>query len=104
MISDGTEFEHDLTKRQHYDRLWAAITGAGLKMVGEHEFPGGHYRILDHRDVELGYAVLSATQQPEFVAGDWMGERIIAGRVRPSQQAIVDFIDELHTTHPGRVR
>ncbi len=104
MISDGTEYEHDLTKRQHYDRLWAAITGAGLKMVGEHQFPGGRYRILDHREVELGYVILSATQKAEFDAGYWMGEHIVAGRVKPRQQALVDFIDELHSTHPGRVR
>lgn len=105
MISDGNEFEHDLTKRTHYDQLWAALHGAGLTMLGEHEFPGGHYRITQARNqMDLGYVVLSATQKPEFVAGDWFGERIIAGRVRTAQQALADFIDEVHSTHPGRVR
>lgn len=104
MIDDGTNYEHDLTKRTHYDRLWAAITGAGLKMVGEHQFPGGRYRILDHREVELGWVSLTTTQKPEYDAGYWFGLTIISGRTAPRQQALVDFIDELHSTHPGRVR
>lgn len=104
MITDGTEYEHDLTKRHHYDQLWAAIVGAGLRMVGEHEFPGGRYRILDRRDEELGWVALTATQKPEFDSGYWFGLHIVAGRTRNRQQALVDFIDELHTTHPGRVR
>jgi hypothetical protein len=104
MIDDGTGYEHDLTKRQHYDQLWAALTGAGLKMVGEHEFPGGRYRILGSGDQELGWVSLTTTQKPEFVSGYWFGLHIVAGRTRNRQQSLADFIDEVHTTHPGRVR
>lgn len=104
MISDGTEYQHDLTKRQHYDQLWAALTGAGLKMVGEHEFPGGRYRILGTGDQDLGFVALTTTQKPEFDAGHWFGLFIAAGRTRTRAQALADFIEEVHTTHPGRVR
>lgn len=104
MISDGREYVHDLTKRGHYDQVWAQLNGTGLSMVGEHEFPGGRYRILDHRDVEVGWVTFTETDTPEFTGGYWFGVLIITGRTVTRRQGLADFLDQITTTHPGRVR
>lgn len=104
MIDDGTQYVHDLTKRGHYEQVWAALNGTGLRMFGEHEFPGGTYRILDSADREFGWVTLTETEKPEFLGGSWFGIPILAGRARTRREALADFLNEITTTHPGRAR
>lgn len=104
MITDGTEYQHDLTKRGHYDQVWAALNGTDLSMLGEHEFPGGRYRILDRQDMELGWVTFTETEKPEFTGGYWFGALILAGRTLNRRQALAEFLNEITTTHPGRIR
>lgn len=104
MIDDGKRYQHDLTARGHYDRVWAALNGTGLTMLGEHEFPGGRYDVLDSTGSKVGWVTFTSSAKPEFTGGYWYGVHIVVGRALTSRDGLADFLDQITTTHPGRVR
>ena len=104
MIDDGARYVHDRTKRTPYDQVWQAIEGTEISMLGEHEFPGGRYRFTTPALGEIGWVSFTEGEKPEFDAGYWFGATIIAGRATTRRQALLDFIEQIHATHPGRAR
>lgn len=98
-ITDGTEYDHHPERKKsksHYDEVWDALEHTQVSMVGDHEFQGQTYRLVDKNHIKVGEVTFD--NKNHFLGATFYTESFIAGRTATSRQAKFDLIRRIEET------